>query len=102
MVDKRYYRTESGFIKVYNEYLESGITLSKFCKVNKISPSTFYKYKRIYNIDDDYEESSKVTVTSVNLVNDDTNIVTINGLDIDTNNIDDNSLLRILKVIRKL
>lgn len=102
MINKKYYKTESGFRDVYKEYLESWLSVENFCKDNRISQVTFYKYKKLYKISrNDYKES-EITLTPVSVSNEESSIVSINGLSIETNNIDDNSLLRILKVIRKL
>lgn len=103
MTEKHYYKTKSGFQRVFNEYCGSSLSIKNFCEQNKISQVTFYKYKNIYNISKkDGLESNDIYINPVNIINDESAKIRINGFEIDTADISDDSLIRILKVIKRL
>jgi hypothetical protein len=103
MTGKHYYKTKSGFQKVFNEYCGSSLSIKNFCEQSKISRITFYKYKKLYNISKKEKlESNNININSVHIINDESDKIRINGFEIDTADISDDSLIRILKVIKRL
>jgi ACT domain-containing protein len=58
-------KTQQDWLNIFQHQKESGLTIKAFCQQNKISSSSFYKYKQLIPAQSDFIQAKIVRKTSV-------------------------------------
>jgi len=98
-MDKKY-SNEIGFRMLYDKFESSDLSVTDFCIKNDISKTYFYKLKNKYINNQTPKEVSFKPVKIIKNVP--SNIVIINDFRINIDNINDQGLIRLLRIIKNL
>jgi len=58
-------KTKNDWQNIFKQHKESGLTIKVFCKQNKISSSSFYKYKQLVPCQSEFVQAKVVRGTSI-------------------------------------
>ena len=58
-------KTKSDWQNIFKQQKDSGLTIKVFCKQNKISSSSFYKYKQLIPCQSEFVQAKVIRETSI-------------------------------------